>query len=180
MINDQEYVSVEPLIHDEHTQLNQITMVADKDEWAYFPVLVAGGAAGSTTYMKGYLHGYKRLTSRKVFYDARKRAHVSVGECYMKLLCRLNSTSVDTHIFIQCYHTPTLPVAVLSPGRFVIHHGSKYEAYTVYVNHRTTREYMTIHAGGEQHDLYIPGILLGALVYSRAMYRHQKCHARTP
>jgi hypothetical protein len=126
MINDQEYVTVGPLRHDESTHLTQITMFADKDEGDYFAVLVDGGAADSTTYMKGYLHGYK-ITSRKFFYDARKRAHVSVGEVYIKLLYGLNTTSYATCIFIHCYQTPTMYVTVLSPGRFVICHGSKYE-----------------------------------------------------
>jgi hypothetical protein len=59
---------------------------------------------------------------------------------------------------------------VISPGRFVIRHGSKYEAQTVYANHWTKRGYTRIHTADAQHDLYIPVILRGALMYLRALY----------
>jgi hypothetical protein len=80
MINDRDYVFVVLLSHDEHTKLSHITMFSDQDGGDYFAVLVDGRAAGSTPHMQGYLHGYKRPTSRKVFYDTGKRAHASVGE----------------------------------------------------------------------------------------------------
>jgi hypothetical protein len=109
-----------------NTHLTQIMVVADKDEGDYFVVFVDGGDGGRTTHMKGYLHGYKCITSRKVFHDSGKRTRISVGEGYMKLLCGSNYVSDDTHICIHCYHTPNMHVAVLSPGRFVIRHSNKY------------------------------------------------------
>jgi hypothetical protein len=131
---------------------------------------VYGGAAGSTTNVKEYLHKYKRLTSRKVFYDAGKRAHASVGQGYVKLVCGSNVASASTHIYIHCFHTTSLPVTVLSPGLFVICQCKIYEACIIYANHRMKRGYTRIHATGNNQDLYIPGILRGALMYSCALY----------
>jgi hypothetical protein len=90
-----------PLNHEEQTQLDQINTVSDQNEGVSFAVLIDDGAAGSTTHMQGYLHGYKRLTSQKVFYDAGKRAHTSAGEGYMKLLCGSDTSSANMHIFIH-------------------------------------------------------------------------------
>jgi hypothetical protein len=52
----------------------------------------------------------------------------------------------------------------------VIRHGNRYEAQTIYVNHRMKIGYTRIHDMGNNQDLYIPGILRGALVYSHALY----------
>jgi hypothetical protein len=91
-----------PLNHEEQTQLDQITTASDQSEGVSFAVLVYGGAAGITTHMQGYLHGYKVLTSQKVFYDAGKRAHTSAGEGYMKLLWGSDTSSANMHISIHC------------------------------------------------------------------------------
>jgi hypothetical protein len=86
-INTKEYATVTPLSPDEQSQLTQISHVYNTLSSDYFPVLVDDGAAGSTSNDRIFLHGYKRLTTSKVFYDAIKRAHDSVGEGYMKLAC---------------------------------------------------------------------------------------------
>jgi hypothetical protein len=159
-----------PLSNAEERELTQITFISDPGESDMFAVLVDGGAAGSTTDDQSKLHGYKALTVHNAFHDAGKRSHTSAGEGegYMRLACGTSAEASNKYVNIHCFHTPTLPVIVLSPGRFVAHHESKYEAHTIYTNHRTKRGYARIHGLADIPDIYVPEIVRGVLLYSRA------------
>jgi hypothetical protein len=113
------YADVVPLSNAEERERSQITFIADPGESDMFAVLVDGGAAGSTNYDRSKLHGYKALTVHKAFHDAGKRSHTSAGEGYIWLACGTSAEASNTYVNIHCFHTPTLPVTVLSPGRFV-------------------------------------------------------------
>jgi hypothetical protein len=162
------YASVIPLSTAEEHELSQITFIQDRGDSDTFTVLIDGGAAGSTTDDRSKLHGYKTLTMHKAFHDAGKRSHISAGEGYMRLACGTSAEVSNKYVNIHCYHTPTLPVTVLSPGRFVTRHESQYEAQTIYANHRTKRGYARIHGLVDVQDIYIPGIVCGVLLYCRA------------
>jgi hypothetical protein len=175
IINNNDYATVTPISHDEHSQLAHISHVSDTLSGDYFPVLVDGGAAGSTSNDRSFLHGYNKLTAIKVFYDVAKRAHHSVGEGYTKLACGPTEREVHAHVMIHYFHTPSITVTVLYPRRFVLRHSTKYEAHTIYATHKTHRGYARIHGLGGFKDIYIPGILRGALLYSRALC--PPCHS---
>jgi hypothetical protein len=157
-----------PLSNAEEREISQITFIVDPGESDMFTVLVDGCAAGSTTDDRSKLHGYKAITVHKAFHDAGKRSHASAGEGYMRLACGTSAEASNKYVIIHCFHTPTLPVTVLSPGRFVARHESKYEAQTIYTNHRNKHGYARIHGLADISDIYIPCIVHGVLLYSRA------------
>jgi hypothetical protein len=148
--------------------LSQITFIKDRGETDTFAVLVDCGAAGSTTNDRSKLNGYKLLTIHKAFHDAGKCLHIRASEGYMRLAWGTSAEVSNKYVNIHCRHTPTLPVTVLSPGRSVTRHESKYEAHTIYANHRTKRGYAHIHGLVDVPHIYIPGIVCGILLYSRA------------
>jgi hypothetical protein len=85
-----------------------------------------------------------------------------------RLACGTSAKVSNKYVNIHCYHTPTLPVTVLSRGRFVTRHESKYEAQKIYANNRTKRGYARIHGLVDVQDIFITGIVHGVLLYSRA------------
>jgi hypothetical protein len=77
---------------------------------------------------------------------------------------------VFVNVMIHCFRIPFLTITVLSPGRFVLRRITKYEAHAIYANHKTQRAYARIHDLCSIKDIYILGIIHGALLYSRALY----------
>jgi hypothetical protein len=69
---------------------------------------------------------------------------------------------------IHSYHTPTIPIIVLSPGRTVLRHPSRFDAHTVYTNRTTGRGYAEFHSASSTADVKIPGIVRGVLLYAQA------------
>jgi hypothetical protein len=53
-------------------------------------------------------------------------------------------------------------------GQFVTHRESTYEAHTIYANHISNCGYARIHGLVDVSDIYIPSIVSGVLLYSRA------------
>jgi hypothetical protein len=88
----------------------------------------------------------------------------------MKLACGTTEHAVHANVTICCFHTPSLTVTVLSPGRFVLRHSTKYEAHTIYSNHKIHPGYAHIHGLGWVKDIYKPGMLHDTLLYSRDLY----------
>jgi hypothetical protein len=159
---------VTPLTTAEEHELSHITFIENRGESDTLTVLINGGAAVSTTNDCSKLHGYKPLAVHKAFHDAGKRSQIRAGEGYILLTCGTSAEVSNKYVNIHCYHTSTLPVTALSPGRFVTRHESKYEAHTIYANHRTKRGYARIHGLVDVQEIYIPGIVHGVLLYSCA------------
>jgi hypothetical protein len=145
---------------DEQSQLVHISLFSGMMSSNFFPVIMNGGAVSSRSNNRSFLHGYKKLPTYKVLYDSAKRAHHSVGEGYTELACGPTEDGVGAHVLIHCFQMPSLTVTVL----FVLQHSTKYEAHTIYANHKTQRGYVRIHGLGIIKYIYIPGILHEALL----------------
>jgi hypothetical protein len=160
-------LSLSPLPTAKEHQLSHIKFTEDWGKSDTFAVLIDDGKAGSTTNNCSNLYGYKPLTTHKTFHDDGKRSHISAGEGYMRLACGTSAEVSNTYVNIHCYHTPTLPVTVLYPGRFVTHHELTYQTQKIYATHCTKRGYARIYGLVDVPDIYIPGSVYGALLYSR-------------
>jgi hypothetical protein len=87
----------------------------------------------------------------------------------MHLACGTSAEASTKYVNIHCYHTPALPVTVLSSGQSVTHHSSKYETQTIiYANHCTKLGYARIDGMVDVPDIYIPGIVRDVFLYIRA------------
>jgi hypothetical protein len=133
-----------------------------------FSLLVDGGAEGTTYHDATCLHDYKVLTRDKYFNDAGKKTHRSVGEGYMRVAVCIKGQTTPSHFMVHSYHTPTIPITVLSPGRTVLRHSSRFDAHTVYMNHVSGRGYAKFHGIGPITDVEVPGIVRGVLLYAQA------------
>jgi hypothetical protein len=133
-----------------------------------FSLLVDGGASGTTCHDASCLHDYKPLTRDNCFSDAGKKTHKSVGEGYLRVAVCIQGQATASHFMIHSYHTPTIPIVVLFPGRTVLRHSSWFNAHTVYTNHTTGRGYAKFHGASSTADVKIPGIVRGVLLYAQA------------
>jgi hypothetical protein len=118
-----------------------------------FSLLVDGGAAGTTCHDATCLHDYKLLTRDKYFNDAGKKTHRSVGEGYLRVAVCIKGQTTPSHFMVHSYHAPTTPITVLSPGRTVLRHSSRFDAHTVYTNHLSGRGYAKFHSIGPITDV---------------------------
>jgi hypothetical protein len=69
---------------------------------------------------------------------------------------------------IHSYHTPSIKITVLSPGRTVLRHPKEFDAHTIYNDHVTGKGYTTFHGTDGIGDVRIPGIIRGVLLYAQA------------
>jgi hypothetical protein len=147
--------------------LTEINLLQDGDSALSFPILVDGGDAGSTCHDASWIHGYKPLTRDKYFNDAKNHTHKSVGEGY---ICLATYTKgVTKHFMIHLYHTPSIKITVLSPGRTVLRHPKQFDAHTIYTSHVTGKGYTTFHGTDGTEDVKVPGIVRGVLLYAQAL-----------
>jgi hypothetical protein len=70
---------------------------------------------------------------------------------------------------VHSYHIPSIPIAVLSPGRTVLRHPKRFDAHTVYTNHVMGNGYAQFHGIIGNTYTHIPGIIRGVLVYAQAV-----------
>jgi hypothetical protein len=133
-----------------------------------FSLLVDGGTEGTTYHDASCLHEYKPLTRDNFFSDAGKKTHKSVGEGYLRVAVCIPGQTTASHFMIHSYHTPTIPIIVLSPGRTVLRHPSRFDAHTVYTNHTTGRGYAQFNGASSTADVKIPGIICGVLLYAQS------------
>jgi hypothetical protein len=126
---------------------------------------VDGGAAGTTCSDATCLYDYKLLTRDTYFNNAGKKTHRSVGEGYLRVVVYIKGKTTPSHFMVHSYHTYTIPITVLSPGRTVLRHSSRFDVYT---NHVSGRGYAKFHSIGPITDEDVPGIIRGVLLYAQA------------
>jgi hypothetical protein len=129
---------------------------------------VDGGAAGTTCHNTTCLHYYKLLTHDKYFNYAGKKTHLIVDEGYLCVAVCIKVQTTPIRFMVHSYHTATIPIAVLSPGRTVLRHSSRFDAYTVYTDHVTGRGYAKFHGICSTADVEVPDIVWGVLLYAQA------------
>jgi hypothetical protein len=129
---------------------------------------VYGGAEGTTCHDVTFFHDYKLLTRDKYFNDAGNKTHRSVGEGYLRGAVCIKGQTTPSHFMVHSYHMPTIPITVLSPGRTMLRHSSRFDVHTVYMNHVSRRGYAKFHGIGPITDVEVPGIVRGVLMYAQA------------
>jgi hypothetical protein len=82
-----------------------------------------------------------------------KKSHRSVGEGYLRVAVCIKGHTTPSQFMVHSYHTSTIPINVLSPGRTVLCHSSRFDAHTVYTNHVSGRGYATFHSIGPIMDV---------------------------
>jgi hypothetical protein len=162
------YQAIAPPTSLELDGLTSINMLRGESGKLSFSLLVDGGAAGTTFHDASCLHDYKVFTRDNFFNDAGKKTHRSVGEGYLRVAVCVKGQTVPSHFMIHSYHTPTIPITVLSPGRTVLRHYSHLDAHIVYTNHVTGRGYAKLHGISSNGDIEVPGIVRGVLLYAQA------------
>jgi hypothetical protein len=90
--------------------------------------LVDSGSQGTTTNHQWLLHKYKKINFEKYLFDAgKKMAHKVIGKGYTKI-----SNGDGIYSGIHSWHTPTIPMTVISPGEVVHQHKKLYKSNTIY------------------------------------------------
>jgi hypothetical protein len=174
------YHAIPPPTQNELHSLTTTNRIGEGSSGLLFPLLVDGGAAGTTCHDKTCLHEYKVLSRYKYFNDAGKTTHRAIGEGYLCLEVCMKGEKRPSHFMVHSYHTPTIPITVLSPGRTVLRHPKRFDAHTVYTNHVTGKGYAQFHGMDGNSDTQIPGIILDVLVYAQAIRPASMEHACNP
>jgi hypothetical protein len=118
---------------------------------------------------KTCLHDYKVLSRDNFFNNVGKTTHRAIGEGYLCLAVCTKGDAQPSHFMVHSYHTPTIPITILSPGRTVLWHSTLFGTHTVYTNHVTGKGYAQFHVISGNKYTQIPGIIRGVLVYAQAV-----------
>ena len=113
-------------VHTVNDDLNSSTVKAQVDP----------GSQATTCHEKSYLHDYRPINFEKLLRDAVGNLHAVVGEGYLKVSSSRSVDKNDMYSMIHCWHTPSMPVVVVSPGAMVKRHRKRYYAYSVVSNQK--------------------------------------------
>jgi hypothetical protein len=131
--------------------------------------LIDTGAEASTTHLRHLLHKYETVPFEKYMSDAGNNRRRSIGFGYLKIVTN-DDNGVPTRLsMVHCWHTPTLPHTVMSPGATVKRHRKRFTSCTAFKNFATGRGHDTLHSILGTSDVILLGILSRGTLFTEPL-----------
>jgi hypothetical protein len=109
------------------------------------------------------------------------RQHITpMGGGYLCIAVCTKGESQSSHFMLHSYHTPLIPITVLSPGITVHGNPMRFYAHTVHTKHVTGKGYAQFHGIGRNKDTQIPGITRAILLYTQDIRPESTMHVDGP
>ena len=127
------------------------------------------GSQATTCHEQRLLHDYQAIGFEKYLRDAGGNLHRVVGEGYLKVPSSRSEDKSDMYSMVHCWHTPSMPVVVISPGAIVKRHRKRYYAYSVFSNQDDGNAHLRLCGRKSSSSLFIGMITVSKLTYTHPL-----------
>ncbi len=122
------------------------------------------GSDATTSNEIGLLFEYKPLKFQKYLADAGGIRHQCIGEGLLKI-----PLGNDRFRMAHCWHTPSMPVTILSLGEMVKRNSNIYTGFSTMTNFDEIKSSVTFHGKISSRTTTIPLDIVGKLLYTKPL-----------
>ena len=120
------------------------------------------GSDATTTCHRHILHDYKPINFKKSLTDAGKNVHECIGEGFIKI-----PTDNNGFKMIRSWHTPSMPVTILSPGDIVKYESNIFSGFMTTTDYDNNEGKATFVGRRNRHTITIPLSVIGKLLFTK-------------